>query len=234
MTPKKGYYNENTIRKFAEAIQQAKIRFDGGELENVHFSAANSKMGAVASVSLVPFATCPARCATTCGAYCYAAKLANLRANVLKAYAENTVIALYRPASYWAQIRDFVRGVRFFRFHVAGDIVNDVYFAEMVKTAESAPHCEFLAFTKRYEAVNTWIDAHGVENLPENLHILFSGEKNLKPVNPYNLPETTIFERDEEPREDWKLCGGNCFECGCRGVGCWQLQRGDVLAFRKH
>lgn len=232
MTPKKGYYNENTLRKFADAIQAAKIRLDGGELTRVHFSAANSKMGAVASVSLVPFFSCPSRCATTCGEYCYAAKLANLRANVLKSYAENMVLALYRPNDFWQQVRDYVRGVRFFRFHVSGDIINAAYFAEMVKTAVSAHHCEFLAFTKRWEVVNDYISERG--ELPENLHILFSGEANLKPINPHSMPETTIYERNEEPSEDWKLCGGNCFECGCRGVGCWQLQRGEVLAFRKH
>lgn len=231
-TTKKGYYNEKTLAKFAAAFNEAKAALDNGEALRVHFSASNIKMGAVASVSTLPFLTCPAVCRHTCGAYCYAAKIANLRANVRKCYAENTVLALFRPSQYWAEIRDYVRGVRFFRFHVSGDIINKAYFAEMVKTAESAPHCEFLAFTKRFDAVNAWIADNG--EMPCNLHILFSGEENLKPENPHALPETTIYEKGTAPADDWKLCGGNCFECGCRGVGCWQLKRGDILAFEKH
>ena len=227
-----GYYNEKTLAKFSEAFKAAKADLDSGKAVKVNFSASNSKMGAVASVSTLPFLTCPGVCKDTCGAYCYAAKIANIYNTVLKTYAENTVLALYRPAEYWQQVRDYVRGVRFFRFHVSGDIINKAYFAEMVKTAQGAPHCEFLAFTKRYEAVNAWIDENG--DIPENLHILFSGEKNLKPENPHAMPETTIYEKGETPAESWLLCGGNCFNCGCRGVGCWQVKRGDILAFKKH
>ena len=232
MTPKKGYYNEKTLAKFTEAFKTAKAALDNGEEINVHFSASNRKMGAVASVSNLPFLTCPSVCKDTCGKYCYAAKIANLYSNVLKTYAENTVLAMYRPSQYWEAIRDYVRGVRFFRFHVSGDIINAAYFAEMVRTAKNAPHCEFLAFTKRFGVVNAWIDANG--SLPENLHILFSGEENLTPDNPHAMPETTIYEKGATPNEDWLLCGGNCFECGCRGVGCWQTKKGDVLAFEKH
>ena len=228
----KGFYNEKNIDKFMNAVRAAKSALDNGEEIKVHISASNSKMGAVASVSLPPFLTCPAVCAGTCGKYCYAAKIAALRPNVLKNYAENLVICLYRNSEYWKAINNYVRGVRFFRFHVSGDILNFDYFCEMVKTAYNAPHCEFLAFTKRYNVVNEWIMSGGI--LPENLHILFSGEKNLKPENPHNLPETTIYEKGETPCDSWMLCGGNCFECGCRGVGCWQLKRGDVLAFEKH
>lgn len=226
------YYNEKILAKFMTAMNDARAAYKRGELNNVHFSAGNNKMGAVASVSLVPFFTCPSVCASTCGRYCYAAKIANLRPNVLKNYAENTIIAIHAPAVYWSQIRDYVRGVRFFRFHVAGDIVNYNYFSEMVKTAQGAPHCEFLAFTKRYDAVNEYVKKYN--ELPANLHILFSGEKELKPANPYNMPETTIYEKDEMPAESWLLCGGNCFNCGCRGVGCWQIKRGETLAFKKH
>ena len=71
-------------------------------------------------------------------------------------------------------------------------------------------------------------------DLPENLHILFSGWENMDPINPHKLPETNVFGSEDEIRDNWKICGGNCFDCACRGVGCWQAGRGDIVAFKKH
>lgn len=227
-----GYYNEKTISKFSEALKAAQTDVVNMTDTRVRISNSNSKMGAVASVSLLPFLTCPGNCAGTCGAACYAAKLANLRPAVLRSYAINTAMALLRPVEYWAQVNAAVMAVRYFRFHVSGDIVNSEYFANIVNVAQSNPHTEILIFTKRYNVVNEWIDANG--ELPANLHILFSGWTNLVPENPHNLPETNIFTSEADFNENWKVCGGNCFECACRGVGCWQAQKGDTIAFKKH
>lgn len=231
-TMNKGYYNENTLRKFAEGFKAACAKVDAGEDLRVRISDRNSKMGAIASVSLLPFLTCPDACKGTCGAKCYAAKLANMRPSLLNAYAINTAIALHRPESYWAQVDAACKGVRFFRFHVSGDIINAEYFSHMVQVAENNPHCEILAFTKRYDAVNAWISENG--QLPANLHVLFSGWTNLEPVNPHRLPETNVIPRGETAAEGWKMCGGNCFDCAISGAGCWSAGRGDVIAFNMH
>lgn len=228
----KGYFTNETRAKFNEALRAAMADVRSGADLRVRISERNSKMGAVASVSLLPFNTCPARCAGTCGVKCYAAKLANMRPTVLRSYAINTAIAVLRPEIYWAQVETAIMEVRFFRFHVSGDIINAEYFSNMVRVAANNPHCEILCFTKRYEVVNAWIDENG--ELPVNLHVLFSGWTNLEPVNPHALPETNVVPRGGEPAEDWKICGGNCFNCACRGVGCWQAQRGDVIAFNMH
>jgi len=233
---KKGYYNETVIAKFMDALKSAKAEvaemLKSGETPKVKFSDGNSKMGAVASVSSLPFFTCPDRCADTCGVICYAAKIANLYKNTRNAYAWNTAMIILCPNEYHKQIKEFCKGVRYFRYHVSGDIVNKPYFAAMVENAKENPHCEILAFTKRYEIVNAWIAANG--SLPENLHILFSGWDNLKTINPHNLPETTVFEKESEFNDSWKTCGGNCFNCACRGLGCWQAKAGDIIAFKKH
>lgn len=228
----KGYYNEKVLDKFNKALDMAINGVLNGEYMTVKFSGGNTKMGAVQSVSMLPFITCPATCKETCGAKCYAAKLANLRPNVLMNYAINTALAIHRPDLYWAHINDFVKGCRFFRFHVSGDILNLRYLCEMVQTAKDNPHCEFLCFTKRFDYVNRYIDGNG--ELPANLHILFSGWTNLQPNNPHNLPETNVFTCENDFNEDWKVCGGNCFNCACRGVGCWQAKNGDVIAFKMH
>lgn len=233
---KKGYYKEETINKFSAALAEARAEIrkmlENGEIPAVKFSNKNTKMGEIPSASTLPFLTCPARCADTCGPDCYAAKLANLRPAVCKAYAWNTALSMEAPEIFHQQIIDFCKGYRFFRYHVSGDIQNKKYFAEMVRNARENPHCEILAFTKRYEIVNEWIRENG--NLPENMHILFSGWNNLKPENPYNLPETTVYIKPEEFKEEWLTCGGNCFNCACRGLGCWRARAGETIAFKKH
>ena len=227
-----GYYNPVTIEKFSVALREAVEKVQAGEPVRVSISNSNSKMGAVASVSTLPFLTCPSCCAGTCGPKCYAAKLANLRPSCLKSYAMNTAIAIYRPDLYWSAVDLAIKAVRFFRFHVSGDIIDKKYFAHMIDAARNNPHCEILCFTKKFDIVNAWIDENG--DIPANLHLLFSGWTNLTPVNPHSLPETNVIEKGAEPAENWKICGGNCFNCACRGVGCWQAQRGDVIAFPIH
>ena len=227
-----GYYNGKVLAKFNAALRDAMEGVQACKYLTVKFSDGNAKMGSIPSVSTLPFLTCPSCCKETCGKACYAAKLANIRPNVLANYAINTALAIRRPDLYWTHISDFVKTCRYFRFHVSGDIINYDYSMHMVRIAKENPHCEILAFTKRFDVVNRYIEENN--SLPENMHILFSGWNNLTPDNPHNLPETTVFERDEDFNPDWKMCGGKCFECVCRGLGCWQAKSGDIIAFKKH
>lgn len=228
----KGYYNDRIMAKFRDAFNAACAAIDSGEDIRVRISNANSKMGNVASVSTLPFLTCPACCGDTCGEKCYAAKLANLRPAALKSYAVNTAIAIRRPDVYWTQVNAAISGVRFFRFHVSGDIMNADYFAHMIECARNNPHTEILCFTKRYNIVNQWIDVNG--EIPANMHILFSGWTNLTPDNPYMIPETNVIPHGEIAKDNWSMCNGNCFECAITGNGCWAAKHGDVIAFNMH
>ena len=228
----KGYFTKDILAKFAKAIIAAKEAVKAGTDLVVRISNKNSKMGEVASVSLVPFFSCPGVCKNTCGKKCYAAKIANLRPSVLYSYAINQALAIYRPDIYWPSIDLTCKAVKFFRFHVSGDILNYEYFENMIQIARNNPTTEILVFTKKYDIVNKWIDCNG--SLPENMHLLFSGWDNLVPVNPHKLPETNVFKTEDEIKENWKICGGNCFNCACRGVGCWQAKTGDTIAFKLH
>lgn len=229
---KKAYLTVDVMKEYVAELNRQKAEIAAGRKLSVSISNANSKMGAVASVSMLPGITCPASCLGTCGADCYAAKIANLRPSVRKSYAHNTALLELRPDVYWAGVEAAVMAVRYFRFHVGGDITGRRYFDYIAEIAKRNPKTEILVFTKRYHAVNSWISDNG--ELPSNLHVLFSGWEGVKPINPYNLPETNVFPRGGEPEEGWKVCGGNCFECACRGVGCWQAKAGDVIAFEKH
>lgn len=202
----------------------------------VTISEGNSKMGKVASVSLLPIMTCPGRCSGTCGNKCYAKKLALLRPVVARSYARNTAVARFAPRAFWSAVRSAMQSVRFFRFHVSGDIQNADYFREVVRSCVSAPHCQVLMFTKRYEIVNDYIDKFGP--LPDNLHCLFSGWLNLHPTeggyNPHRLPETQVYAKEGDIRPEWTPCGGNCLDCAVHDGGCWTARPGDTIAFKIH
>lgn len=225
-------YTEKNLHILANELKTYSEQIKAGGKLRVSISYKNTKMGPVPSVSLLPYLTCPTICRETCGPECYAAKLAALRPSVRATWARNTAIALFDPASYWEQVNAVIAGCRFFRFHVSGDIPSAEYFAEMVRAARNHPKCDILVFTKQYRIVNRFKAAGG--RIPKNLHILFSGWENLKPDNPYHFPETNVFEKKAIPDPSWKLCGRNCFNCACRGVGCWQAKKGDTIAFEKH
>ena len=198
--------------------------------KKVSISKGNSKMGFIPSVSLPPITTCAAGC--KCAKKCYAAKLCKLRPNVRKAYQGNLDALLEDEENYWYQVNHAVRMSKYFRFHVSGDIVDYHYFESMVLTAEQNPGTTILAFTKQYEIVNHAIDS-GV-NIPDNLKIIFSNWGSWKCENPHNLPVCEIILKGTAPADNWKICGGNCTECACAGIGCWELKNGETIAIYEH
>lgn len=224
--------------KLLEALNSAKNEIQT-TLENgkdvskiVSISYGNNKMGKIPSVSLLPILTCPARCNGTCGDKCYAKKLAILRPSVMKAYARNTAIFMARPLDFFRAVERVMATSKLFRFHVSGDIPNGSYLTMVAHLANCHPFCKVLMFTKRYELVNDFIRYNG--SIPSNLKILFSGWTNLKPENPYNLPETTVYAKDEDFRPEWKACGGNCLDCALHCGGCWDAKSGETVAFKIH
>lgn len=200
------------------------------EIKKISISNGNSKMGAIPSVSLPACVTCNP--SAPCFKKCYAAKLERIYSSVKNAYARNLDILNDDPAAYWQQVKAAAVITRFFRYHVSGDIPNAAYFAEMVKTAEEIPTTKFLAFTKQYKTVNDFINGGGV--IPENLKIIFSSWGAWKCENPHGLPTSEVIFKGCAPSEDWKICGGNCTECACRGVGCWEVKNGETIAFYEH
>lgn len=200
------------------------------KIQTVSISPGNVKMGAIPSVSLPACATCNPN--APCFKKCYAAKLERIRSNVKSAYARNLETLRNDPAAYWLQVKAAAITTRFFRYHVSGDIPNVEYFAAMIRTAEELPNTNFLAFTKQYNIVNSYIENGG--KIPQNLKIIFSNWGAWKCHNPHGLPMSEVIFKGSAPAEDWKICGGNCTACACRGVGCWELQNGETIAFYEH
>lgn len=200
------------------------------ELNKISISPGNSKMGAIPSVSLPPVITCPKNC--PCAKKCYAAKLCRIYPSVKKAYEKNLNILNNNPVEYWQQVRGAAAMTKYFRYHVSGDIPDIAYLAEMVTTAEQMPGTQFLAFTKKYQLVNDFIS--NISTIPHNLKIIFSEWDGITINNPHNLPTAAVIFRGESPAENWKICGGNCAACACAGVGCWELKKGETIAFYEH
>ena len=198
--------------------------------QTVSISPGNQKMGAIPSVSLPPITTCPK--GVPCAKKCYAAKLCRIYPTVKKAYENNLNILNGNPIEYWRQVEKAVKMAKYFRFHVSGDIPDVAYLAEMVILAIRNPETQLLAFTKKFQLVNDFISDIG--ELPHNLHIIFSEWEGLTLPNPHNLPTATVIFKGEQPRKNVKICGGNCSECACQGVGCWELKPGETIAFYEH
>lgn len=200
----------------------------------ISISHGNKKMGEIPSVSLPPVITCAPGC--TCAKKCYAVKLCRIYKTVREAYARNLRAWEDNPAEYFRQIDEVMSVSRFFRWHVSGDVPNWEYLQQMERLARRNPHCEMLAFTKRYDLIADYVWRHGAkpDALPKNLHIVLSEWPGMTMRNPYGLPESHVIFKGEEPREDWQICPGNCLECAKNGAGCWALGYGEHVAFYEH
>ena len=195
----------------------------------VTISKGNKKMGAIPSVSLPPIITCAAGC--KCAKKCYAAKLCRIYKNVKQSYDNNLACYKESPTAYFNQIKEAAATTRFFRWHVSGDIISELYLYNMVKVAQDLPGTKFLAFTKCYDIVNRFMN---YETIPDNLQIIFSEWEGMDMPNPHNLPIAHVIFKGTEPADNWKICGGNCAFCACSGIGCWELKKGDHIAFYEH
>lgn len=197
----------------------------------VSISKGNEKLGAIQSVSLPSGVTCR-EC--DCRKKCYAKRIERRRRSVREAYQNNLNILNAEPEVYWREVESAIMLSRFFRFHVSGDIPDNVYFAHMVEIAERNKHCDILCFTKKYDIVNEFLEFGG--KLPNNLHMIFSAWVGLKMDNPYLLPEAYVRYRDgSTTASDTAVqCSGNCTECAITDGGCWTLGEGEQVIFDEH
>ena len=198
--------------------------------KTISISPGNRKMGLIPSVSLPPVITCAYGC--KCANKCYAAKLCRIYPTVRAAYERNLEILMEDPDCYWAQLGAILQKSRYFRLHVSGDFLDSDYLRNVAHLARQNPDCQILAFTKQYDMVNDHLEVYG--SIPANLHIIFSAWPGMPMENPHGLPVAHVIFRGEDPAPDWKICGGNCATCACQGVGCWELQPGEHIAFYEH
>lgn len=199
-------------------------------MDKISISYGNRKMESIPSVSLPPIITCK-NCAT-CAQKCYAAKLCRIYPSVKNAYEKNLDILTRDRNTYFDQIKTAAKMTSFFRWHVSGDIIDIDYLHRMVKIAREIKTTNFLVFTKNYDVVNEYFTNH---KKPSNFKIIFSLPFNGAIIdNPHNLPTAAVIIKGSEPGKTWKICGGNCTNCACKGIGCWELKKGNTIAFYEH
>lgn len=201
---------------------------------SVKISRSNSKLGIIPSVNISPVITC--RAGAPCAKYCYAMKGRFRFSGVKDGMAANYELYQKDPARYFDEIRSSIDNgfvsYSYFRWHAAGDIVDEQYLRGMIQVANSLPRTSFLAFTKKYELVNWYIA--NVGDIPSNLNIVFSAWGDLKFENPYSLP--VAYVRFKEPSMNVAIpataveCSGNCTTC----LKCWGIKTGESVVFNIH
>lgn len=209
------------------------------DVENAHvkFSYDNRKTGAlVPSVSLIPVADC-GNC-KICSKGCYDVRNVCFQKTVQRSRANNSAIYEKDPERFMDEVEQKIRYLRFFRFFIGGDLKDYFMLDSIVGIAYRSPHCNILMFTKMHELVNKYIDDHGNDIIPDNLHIIFSGWKGDTNNNPHGLPVSSpIFPDGQQScmvTGDAIWCTGDCSACAEINGGCWGLKKGQTVLFEAH
>lgn len=194
-------------------------------MNKLHVSKENSKMGKVTSVSLTPVVSCPPN--VPCSKICYAMGSYRLRQNVRTAWDDNYNFWASDPIGFFTAIDKYLastkRPIKFFRWHVGGDIPSQRYLNSMCGIARDFDNIKFLAFTK-----NHLLD---FSLIPDNLTIIASmwvkwGNANV-PLRKAWYQDGTETRIPSNALE----CHGNCETCGL----CWNLPSiGRDVVFYKH
>jgi len=204
----------------------------------LHVAKGNMKIGGTLNVSLPPVKTCLPN--VPCAEKCYARKSYRQYENVRHAWDENLELYLSKPSAYfsqlWARLSQGRKSPQYFRWHVAGEIVDDLYFKRVVETAKVFPQTKFLIYT-RYPFENIMPR----EDIAKNLSIVKSYWLGFdRPYDP-EYPGFMVIAKDDSTRfmdelsADQKIhavipCPGRC--TGCRA--CWDLAPGDIVTNHMH
>ena len=221
-------YSKQSVTKAVNEMNARRTYYAPKAVDEIKMaiSAGNRKIGRVMNVSLPPVLTC-ANC-KECMFYCYDIKACLQYPNtVIDARVRNLAVLIKNRDEYFRRIDEKMtrrRKNKFFRWHVAGDIVDIDYFDRMIKNARK--HADFViwTYTKNYKVVNEWIAKNGRDAIPANFHIMFSKWDGLKMENPYNMPVFACRmkdgNKDPMPWETMYKCPGNCDICKAARRGC--------------
>lgn len=217
-----------TIRKILAIAALYEKRLTALDVESIPMciSTGNSKIGHVLNVSTMPIKNCP-NCAN-CKGFCYDVKACvRYPDTVINARMRNTVILQKSRDVFFQRIDAAMnrrRKNKYFRWHVAGDIIDYDYFSRMVDNARRHHDFAIWTYTKVYDIVNAWIDENGA--LPSNFHVMFSKWDGVPMNNPHNLPTFTCKLKNGNVDTDDAFfnatyhCPGNCDVCKRRKSGC--------------
>lgn len=205
-------------------------------MNEVKLSFKSKKLGVIPSLNLPPMLTCAK--GVPCAKLCYARKGTFTYNNVIKSHMENYVAYHNDSKAFFdsihAKLNNGVVTHKFFRWHMSGDIIDMQYLYGMIELANKNKQTKFLAFTKKHDLVNMYLQVSG-KKLPKNLNIVFSAwDVNYKFENPFNLPIAYVDFKDKslnpEIPHNAKHCSGDCVNCRL----CWTLKNGECTKFVQH
>ena len=169
----------------------------------------NQKTGIGCLTMSMPTITC--RCDAPCKKGCYCMRGHQQFSAVQGAYYRNWRIWNEAPEKFEEQLNAILTfsGINMFRYNDAGEIPDVKFLAMMFRVADKHPDIQFLAYTKKYELINEFLDDGNT--LPKNLTIRFSAwDKDWNIPNPYNLPMAYVDFIDKELNPDIPV---NAFTC---------------------
>jgi len=187
----------------------------------VHISKGNIKLGKIPNISLTPVLSCGKE--VPCTKDCYAKKELN-RKEVKIAWSENLEIAKNNPSLFFLEIAKFLEKKKpdFFRFHVAGDFLDQNYLNKVMLLCSLFPKTKFLTFTKMHKL--------DYSQKSDNLTIVFSYWPHWGDTN-NNFPKAFMQDGTETRAQGALECPGNCENCGL----CWNLPKiSKNVVFNKH
>ena len=221
-------YKLETIRRMLNTANEYRARYEGLAITDIKpcISQGNTKIGKVLNVSLMPVMTC-GNC-QHCMGYCYDVKACVRFADtVIGARMRNTVLLMRDRDRYFNFIISKCarrRKNKFFRWHVAGDIVDIDYLDRMCAIARMFPDFKFWTYTKMYDIVNEYVRTHGDDRavaIPSNLSIMFSEWSGVEMPNPYGFPKFSCRLASEHDKVMTGYhCTGNCDVCKAHNCGC--------------
>ena len=215
--------------------RQEYIDFLASKTNEISMSNNNSKTGKACLNLAFPVCTC--REDAPCKVGCYANKGRQTMANVQGAYYRNLRLYYEDPDNFFEQIYCKIKfsGLPKVRWFDSGDIADAEFFERMIELCKKTPDVKHMAFTKKYEIVNNYIDKNG--NLPDNLNILFSAWDKLWEVpNPHGLGVAYVDFTDKRFNPDFPknafVCPGRESTCSACGV-CFS-KRVKAVVFKQH
>lgn len=209
----------------------------------------NSKTGKpVGSFNFPVEQTCNHKCECYKSKACYACGGFYQMPDNMRLYAENLRAFLTMDSESFCN--EFCEklaknGNKKFRYFTIGDIVNSRFFECMIENARRMPQVKFWSYTKKYNIVNNWVKANGIENFPRNLKIIFSHWMNengsyFPMENPYHFPTSEFIPYGKEYLADSVTHICPCSNpdiistCDTCEKPCYELNFGESMALLEH
>lgn len=215
--------------------RQEYIDFLANKSNEISMSNRNSKTG-IACLNIA-FPVCTCREDAPCKDKCYACKGTQQMCKVQAAYYRNLRLYYDNPDEFFEQVYYKVKfsGLPKVRVFDSGDFPDYDFLVRLVNVCKKTPNVKWMAFTKKYEIVNEYIDKYG--DLPDNLNILFSAWDVLWNVpNPHGLGVAYVDFNDKRMNPEFPkgafVCPGRASTCSACGA-CFS-KKVKAVVFKEH